>query len=209
MQFSIFGVPFKCTKDMFTWEKVKWSIFVYWAQLWRGGLFSVVALLLWVGTFFLPGMINSNELEVLYQGAESSIKFLIPIVYASQYWYQQMFVTGIMLLCLWFIGLILGAIYIQYYSMFKKNYLSFSRQFNKPEVLSLWSWGFWKPFILITLFSLLFGFVEGFVLGLADAQNVVIGLIGLIIGLVLFHIFLHGGTWGFVPIAKQQPKITK
>ena len=32
MQFSIFGVPFKCTKDMFTWEKVRTTIFINWAK---------------------------------------------------------------------------------------------------------------------------------------------------------------------------------
>ncbi len=202
MQFSILGVPFKCTKDMFTWEKVKWSIFVYWAQLWRGGLVVVVAIIALIALLFVPAFLNSEALAQ-FSNSELDVRVTMHTAYSIHYWYQQMFIPGIVLLCFWFVGLILGVIYIQYYTLFKKNYRPVARQFNKPEIRSLWSWGFWKPFILITLFGLLWGFVEGFVLGLADVQNVAIGFISLIIGLVLFHIFLHGGTWGFVPVRKQ------
>lgn len=205
MQFSIFGVPFKCAKDMFTWEKVKWSIFVYWAQSWRGALLVIGALTLLMGIFFLPGMINSNELAVLYENAERSVQFLVPIIYASQYWVQHLLVLGIVLLCLWFVGVILGAIYIKYYGFFKKNYRSFSRQFNKPMVISFWSGGFWKPAIFTMVFGLLVGCVIGALFRFLDVQQGGVALISLIIGLVLFHIFLHGGTWGFVPVSRQHP----
>ncbi|QOL20130.1 hypothetical protein [Candidatus Bodocaedibacter vickermanii] len=205
MQFSILGVPFKCTKDMFTWEKAKWSLFVYWAQLWRGVLLLSGALLLLVGIFFLPGVINSNELSALYQGVDPSIMFLVPVVYASQYWYQHLLVLGIVLWSLWCVGLILGMIYFQYYTLFKKNYQTLSRQLNKFEIRSLWSWGFWKPFIFITVFGLLAGGVVRALFWVMDIQQGGVALISLIIGVVLFHIFLHGGTWGFAPVSKQHP----
>ncbi len=203
MQFSIFNVLFKCTKDMFTWEKVKWTIFVYWAQLWRVALFGVGSILLFAGIFFLPVIINSDELVALTESAEPSVRSLVPLVYASQYWAQQMFAPGIIFLCLGIVGLILGAIYIQYYTFFKKSYRSFDKHFNQAKVQSFWSGGFWKPFMLITVFGLLIGGLVGFLLGEFMVYDGLIQLISLSVGLVLFHIFLHGGTWGFVPVRKQ------
>lgn len=193
---------------MFTWEKVKWSIFVYWTQLWRSVLFTVVAMLVLFVIMLTPAFLNPEALTQ-FSNAELDVKITMHTAYSLHYWYQQMFVPGIALLCFLFVGLIFGAIYIQYYSMFKKNYRSFSRQFNKPEVLSLWSWGFWKPFIFITVFGLLIGFGVGTVLEALMVREGLVSLVSLIVGLVLFYVFLQGGTWGFVPVEKQQTMLTK
>jgi ribose/xylose/arabinose/galactoside ABC-type transport system permease subunit len=69
--------------------------------------------------------------------------------------------------------------------------------------------GFWKPFILTLVVSVLLGLAVGFVLGWFDIMDIVISLIGFIVGLVLFHIFLHGGSWGFILTPKQITLLTE
>ena len=202
MEFSIFGVPFRCTKDMFTWEKFKWSLFIYWAQLWRGSTLAVAALFVGGVVLLIPAFLDSDALAQ-FNNSELDIKITMHIAYSLHYWYQQLLIPGIVLVCCWFFGLILASLYIAYYATFKKNYQSFSRQFHKLEVKSFWSCGFWKPFILTTIFGLLFGWIAGAVLGLLDVQQAVITLISFMVGLVLFHIFIHGGAWRFVPVRKQ------
>ncbi|QOL20129.1 hypothetical protein [Candidatus Bodocaedibacter vickermanii] len=203
MQFSILGVPFKCTKDMFTWEKAKWSLFVYWAQLWRGGILGVVGVLI----VCLPALLNFKALSKFFSATleEAVWVFILLMIDSMGYWYQQNLALVIVLFCLWCVGLILGMIYFQYYTLFKKNYQTFSRQLNKFEIRSLWSWGFWKPFIFITVFGLLTGGVVRALFWVMDIQQGDVALISLVIGLVLFHIFLHGGSWGFVPVSRQHP----
>jgi hypothetical protein len=198
MQFSIFSVPFKCSKDMFTWEKIKWSICVYWAQAWRGGSFGLAMGLLGVAVLMAPEFLDPETLAQ-YSGPELGVDGLSQLMI---YWRQHLFVPGIVFVCCWVMGLIFMGVYIQYYATFKKNYRSLSRQFNKSEVGRFWSRGFWKPFILITLFGLFLGFVESFVLELIGTPKIFVTLTGFVVGLVLFHIFIHGGSWGFVPVRK-------
>lgn len=73
MQFSIFGVPFRCTKDMFSWEKVKWTFCVGWAQWWRQFLvgylltipFAIVAVSVVFGALKMPLSFDSGWSLVL------------------------------------------------------------------------------------------------------------------------------------------------
>ena len=207
MQFSILGVPFKCTKDMFAWEKFKWSLCVYWSQWWRAGLFSVGMLILWAGVIFFPAVVNTGVLPG-HEEAELSMKLSVYIARSFFYWKDNLVLASV-LLGAWLISLIVIAWYIQYYATFRKNYKSFDRHFFKPQVEKFWSWGFWKPSILTLVVSVLLGLAVGFVLGWFDIMDIVISLIGFIVGLVLFHIFLHGGSWGFILTPKQITLLTK
>jgi hypothetical protein len=202
MEFSIFGVRFGCAKNMFSWEKIKWSFFVYWAQLWRSSALVAVAFLVGFVLLLTPAFLNSNALSQ-FNNSEFDVKISMHVAYSLHYWYQQLLTLGIAVLCFWFFGLILAGLYVQYYVTFKKNYRSFSRQFNKPEVKSFWCWGFWKPFILTLALGLLFGWGSSFVLGLLGVHQSIVSLIGFIVGAAPFHIFIHGGTWGFVPVRKS------
>lgn len=208
MQFSIFGVPFKCAKDMFTWEKIKWSIYVYWAQLWRGGFLSIGVLALVVAVLFLPAFTNSAISQV-FNGSNFEQKARVYLLYSMHVWVKDSLISGIGLLVCWVVGLILAASFIQYYATFRKNYKSFDRHFFKPQVEKFWSWGFWKPFILITLLGLLIGLIVGALFGAMDIPQGVVTLINLIVGVVLFHVFLHGGSWGFILTPKQITLLTE
>jgi hypothetical protein len=85
MQISIFNVPFKCTKDMFTWEKFKWSIYVYWAPLWRGGLLSIGMLALVAAVLFLPAFTNSAVSQV-FNGSNFEQKARVYLLYSMHVW---------------------------------------------------------------------------------------------------------------------------
>jgi hypothetical protein len=227
MQFSIFGVPFKCTKDMLSWEKIKFLMCVYWAQLWREMVLGFIFLVV-VGIAVLQSQLFQILLEeLLTKGGEQGQHFdrgqkLID-------WYHSTNVLG-------WVGawgaLILGAfivnIYIQYYTLIKKQYSSFDRRaISDKTPQKFWSSEFWKRWIVSIFYSLIVRFVLAlvmivvgavlFLLALIPGVGVVFVVIGgvllgawyalyVIVMLVLpLYIALHGGTWGFVPVSRQSP----
>lgn len=206
MQFSILGVTFKCTKDMFTWEKTKWSFFTYWTIAWRVlalGLFAIVLACL---ILILPDIVGFLPEVPLGELGDDDSFFLIPTLKSLLlfgFWKEHNLITGIVLLVLLFITLILGEFYIYYYGIFKKNYTSFNRNYQIPTIPTLKSWNFWKRYIFVTILSLEIGFILGFVLDLLNINETIIQVVGFVVGRVLFHITLHGGSWGFVPTRKE------
>lgn len=183
MQFSILGVPFKCTKDMFTWEKIKWSLCVCWSEFWR--IFIVSASIFILALMIRKFTFHLEEEDMVY-----------------------FFIAGGKLLAYLFRP------YIKYYVYFRKNFNSFIRCFEQYPRPAFWSWAFWKPYLitnphilasmstliiimskLIWPHSIFIGF--GFSL-----SNPSINIILFIVNAIFLHIFLHGGTWGFVPARK-------
>jgi hypothetical protein len=65
---------------MFTWEKVKWSICIYWAQFWRGGVLGLVGILVGVFLLLVPAFLNLDDLAQ-YKKVEIDIKIAAHIVY--------------------------------------------------------------------------------------------------------------------------------
>jgi hypothetical protein len=171
MEFAIFGVPFKCTKDMFSLEQAKWTLFIYWAQLWRdlilGGILGV----------FMGGIIWTNP-----EWSTSWLALFVLIVIIAA----------------------LSITYIQYYVLLQKKYQSFDKGFTTPHMpQSFWSWTFWKIFLL----TIGIGWGVGFLVGLFLHQKLAF-VCNLVLGTILFHIFLHGGTWGFIPVPKNKENST-
>lgn len=160
MQFSIFNVPFKCTKDMFTQDKILWTIYIFWAQFWRTLLIIAGIVVLMTGYFGFRGE-NFTSLEIL-----------------------PMVIVGVFLYAL--------IIYMQYYAYFNKQFKSFNREFLTAYKPDFFSWGFFKPFLLIWLMS----FVAGLFLGIFLPSNIANGL-SFIFGIFFQHICIHGETWGF------------
>jgi hypothetical protein len=202
MQFSILGVPFKCTKDMFALEKVKWSIVVYWAHLWRGVIFAVGMLALFAAILAVPAFLSWDALQA-FNDSDLALRVLMYVVFSVDCWSKNWLALGVGLLTLWVIILFITSLYINYYITFIKGYKFFERHYFKPLVEKFWSAGFWKPFILILVLGGVIGFAIGFLLRWFDVMDSVISLIGFITGLVLFHIFLHGGSWGFIPVRRR------
>lgn len=178
MQFSIFGVPFKCTKDMFIQDKVLWTIYIFWAQFWRLLLVFLGAGLSVVAYFYFT--------EHHFSGFENfSISSLLSIA-----------ILGILLY-----GVI---IYVQYYVYFEKSFQSFKQEFLKDYKPKFWSWGFWKPFLIIAVIT----FIVDFIIGSLLSPNITNGLI-FIFGLFFQHICLHGETWGFKLVAKTNAQVNE
>ena len=203
MQFSIFGVPFKCTKDMFTWEKAKWSFFTYWTMGWRVFVLCLSTFLLAFGMLLLPAILGAIQDIPLGENADFSLILLLKFVHSFGFWKEHYMTTGIVLLVLLLIASILGGIYIHYYGIFKKNYTSYNRNYEIPVIPTIKSWNFWKRYIFVTILGLGIGFILGFVLGLLHINETIIQAVGFVVGCVFFHITLHGGAWGFIPVRKK------
>lgn len=196
MQFSIFGVPFRCTKDMFTWEKVKWTFCVGWAQWWRT---TLVGYLLTISLGIVVGAVS-----VVFGALK------MPFSFDSEW--------SLILLGALYIPALLIMLSIDFYVLFKKKYKSFDRHFfNPPQQLQFFSWLFWKPFLvmaflvliglcvmgLVSILRIVFlGSVFGVVLEVFSSLWSIISLF-VYLALMSGHITLHGGTWGFVPVRKQ------
>lgn len=188
MQISIFNVQYKCTKDMFAWQKAKWTLCVYWAQLWR-------AMILGFGLMVLFGvaMFNSDFPKILNSTNNNADL-------ALYYWYQNVDASWIWMWGVLLSSVILGGLYLIYYTLTRKNYKSFDREALISGVpYSFWSWNFWKRFLLLVLTDGILGVVQHLIMD--DAVGF---FINSVLGIVLMHIYLHGGTWGFLPISKRR-----
>lgn len=161
VEYSLFGVPFKCTQDMFTKEKLRQTLCVYWADMWR----QLVLLSLLLTPVFLISI------------------FLIPI-----------FV---------FIPIIVMVLYLAtaaaiiYYTRYKKQYPSFEKSaITLEKTPEFKDWDFWKRYLLNAALGILTSWIFG------------PWILVLVADFFAKHIFLHGGTWGFVPMEKQPAVIT-
>jgi hypothetical protein len=180
MQFSIFSVPFKCTRDMFIQDKVLWTIYIFWAQFWRLLLISLGVVTLLVSYVLFTGADYSSFIGDGYSWVENlSIITLISLI-----------VLGLVLY-----GLI---IYIQYYVYFEKNFQSFSKKFFNNYKPKFFSWGFWKPFLIIVAIT----FIVDSVFTWIFPSNITNGF-NFIFGLFFQHICIHGETWGFSLASKR------
>ncbi|MDP3641041.1 MAG: hypothetical protein Q8R43_01225 [Alphaproteobacteria bacterium] len=175
MHFSIFGVPFKCTKDMFDQDKLVWSACALWTALWR--YLAVLGCFLLVGFVGFGGVVGLSHLA-----CNSGVVF--------------MGLVGLVMISL-FVGNLLIFAAIQYYALFRKQYQSFGRS-NPEYVVSvkLISWEFGRPYLI----NIGIMFVANIVAALLFSEA---GGVLFLFALFLFHVTLHGGTWGFVPVAKQ------
>jgi hypothetical protein len=116
MQFSILGVPFKCTKDMFTWEKIRSTCFISWAITWR----------FWL----LFGLTSSPIVYALYYFIENNSLTKVHIMLA--------------LLCL--IPFLFAYYYLKHFVLYQLSFRTMKRIFITEPTKPKWmSWHFWKP----------------------------------------------------------------
>lgn len=190
MQFSIFGVPFKLSKEMFGREQLKHSLCAYWALAWRGLVFGLV----W-GSVLGSLFIFNVELRELF--LEAVLHQTFPSI---EFWLS---VDGFVLVLL-LIGLFLGMSYIQYYGLFKKNYKTFQKDYSDPSIskTSFLSKNFWRPWLLTAIFGVVVGQIVKLVVEVVLPELYVIAF-SFFIGFLLFHFYLHGDTWGFVPKKRE------
>lgn len=196
MQFSILGVPFKCTKDMFTWEKVKWTLCVFLAHWWRQFLVGYLLILSFA--------IVAGGISVVFDALK------MPLALDEG---QALILMGAL-----YVPVLLILLRIDFYVLFKKKYKSFDRHFfNPPQQLRFFSGLYWKPFLAMTLLVLMCLCIVGLVsilrvVFLGGMFGVVLDILSSLLSLVVFfvylvlisgHVTLHGGAWGFVPVWKQ------
>lgn len=203
MQYSILGVPFKCTKDMFTWEKAKWTFFTYLTVGWRGLALVLATITTAVATLLFPAVLGVIPDVPLGDDAEFPAILIIKFLLSFRFFLDHYFITGIILMMGFVVFLVLGALYFYYYGVFKKDYKSYDRNYDIPTIPSFTSWSiWWKPYIFIVIIALLLGVVVRAALDFVESGEILAHAVNTTVGLVLFHIALHGGTWGFVPARK-------
>ena len=180
MQLSIFGVPFKCTKDMFTWEKIRTTIFIDWAILWR---YYIVSILLGIVFYPILGLLE-KDLGVNYFSA----LFVYLVISCLMYYYSKY-----------------SVLYQVAFRTFARKFIKepdsrkfFSGYFWKPVLISM-------VFALLLVFGLVVvGAGLWFVLPKNQIGSQALMLIfaipsTLICVLLTFdHMFIHGGTYGVV-----------
>ncbi len=204
MQFSVLGVPFKCAKDMFTWEKAKWSFFTYLTVGWRGLALALAAIATAVATLLFPTILGVIPDVPLGDDSDFPVILVIKLLLSLGFFVEHYFITSIILMTVFIVFLVLGALYFYYYGIFKKDYKSYDRNYDIPTIPTFKSWSFWwKPYIFIVIIAILLGGVVGAALDFLGSGEILVHTVNTIVGLVLFHIALHGGTWGFVPVRKE------
>lgn len=188
MQFSIFGVPFKCTVDMFTRQKFKWTFFILISFLFSVFLASLVI----TGGGYLFDLLKSSLRGTVTVGGLAK-EVAVMILTAA------------------------AAIYLLHDNTYNQKFQSFDRKY---ETLSgapkLFSWAFAKVYLITWVIGATIGAVVGFIVGFLggilqiDDTGIYVAIIsaGILIQFMSAHIFLHGGTWGFVPVEKQPAVIT-
>lgn len=180
MQFSIFGVPFKCTKDMFTWGKIRTTIFINWAQWWRYSLVSM-----------LPGIVFYPILNLLEKGlgvAYFSIAFVYMVISILIYFYCKYTV-----------------LYQVSFQTFARRFIKepnnlkfFSGYFWRPVLVSI------VFAFLLTIGLIIIGVGLWYVLPKNQIGSQALMLIFAIpsslatVLLTFDHVFIHGGTYGIL-----------
>lgn len=180
MQFSIFGVLFKCTKEMFTWEKIRSTCFINWAINWR--VFLVSYLLTPIVSTALES--HEKDLGVVYfslLGLHLFLSFLI-------YYYCKYVV-----------------LYKIPFRTFERNFIHtpnnlkfYSWYFWKPQFLSM----VLASLMLISLF--LIGGTLWYLLPKSQTGSQLLMLVFaapcafVCICLITDHVFIHGGTYEIV-----------
>ena len=182
MQFSIFGVPFGCTKDMFTWEKIRSTCFINWAILWRSSLVCTLPAIVFVSLF---------PFSLLHKENRDDVSFFELFLYLALYLVSR---------------------FMYYPVLYKVSFQTFDRTFIKaPNNLKFFGAYFWKPLLLSAILSFLLiccliCICVGvwFVLPKNQIASHALMLIvampsAFIFVLIVFdHLFIHGGTYGVV-----------
>lgn len=188
MQFSIFSVPFKCTKEMFNRDKLVRSACIVWAMVWRYAVIEAALNLVFLyihKLFFSGGDVSWTVANMPY------------ILYINQL--ILMILSGFV------------ANYLVYYALFRKQYQSFDRVFiNQQATPAFFSLVFWKTnFLVVGLISLLIwmpSFLINWGLFLlyqnSSLEEMPVFLytwmptIKLLFSMLLLHMTIHGGSWG-------------
>lgn len=181
MRFKIFDVQFLFSLALLTKEKMWQTLIVFWAQCWRGMLLGVVFGVVLVGYFFLLNLsdVPMDESFMLEAGEGGALLGAIPV----------------------FVLFILAAFYISYYTLFHKEYPAFERDFFKDKPKKFFSWLFWKPSLLTILVGIIIELLS--MLFVWALHPFVAFFVKLAISFFLMHFYLHGGTWGFVPVPRD------
>ena len=178
MQLSIFGVPFKCTKDMFTWEKVRSTCFISWAITWRYLLVSM-----------LPGIVFNPILGLL--------EHQLGVAYFSVFFAYM--VISILIYCYSKYTVLYQISFRTFARKFIKepdNLKFFSAYFWRPVLLSV------ALAFLLVICLILLGAGLWFVLPKHQIGSQALMLLfampsALVFVLIAFdHAFIHGGTYG-------------
>ncbi len=175
MRFSFFGVPFVFELGLFTRGRLIQTAILVWAQSWRG--FVVGAIYIFLFYLSLEDSIISDEIEF------GEVDFLGG--------------SAIRVLFLFF-----ALLYLTYYTLFVKEYVSFKRVFDKIPPSGFFAKDFWKPLLLTMLLGVVVEVLLSIVLWMFHPA--IATLINLGVGFVLTHCYLHGGTWGFCFVDKER-----
>lgn len=89
---------------------------------------------------------------------------------------------------------------IHYYVLFEKEYKSVSRELT-GDVFIFKSWAFWKRILITFLIPWVVSIIINIFLELIFTQAQMF-VIGVFMSFFWWSVFLHGGTWGFVPKPK-------
>lgn len=189
---------------MFTLEKAKWSFFTYLTMGWRGLALALATIATAAITLLLPAILGVIPDVPLGDDSDFPTILVLKFLLSLSFFEEHYLITGIILATVFVVFLVLGVLYSYYYGIFKKDYKSYDRNYDIPTIPTFKSWSFWwKPYIFIIIIGLLLGAIVGVALAFLKPGEILVHTVNTIVGLVLFHIALHGGTWGFVPGRKE------
>lgn len=180
MQFSIFGVPFKCTKDMFTWEKIRSTCFISWAITWR---FFILLALIFTIAYPVLSFLKKDSIST----AHITLALVCSVLIFIAYYYIKH-----------------SVLYeISFKTMVRKH-------INEPTKPKFKSWGFWKPQLIalsilllaltvqLTIFGLIAYslFTKSHILEFLTLSATFLSGISFVM-ITLNHFILHSGIFGF------------
>ena len=171
-------------KKLFTWEKFHQTLAFYWSLYWR--------CLLLIAPVFIP-IISIY----MFQADILSSPFLSYCVIG---------------LCIVLVLLMFPLIaYGHYYPITFKTYKSFDKVFLKGEFSRFWSWDFWKVFLKFCGFYtlayipiLMADMIIKFFTNEIYILLFFMSLLGFALALTMYHIALHKGFFGFIPVSKKK-----
>lgn len=184
MRFTIFNVPFLFSFVLLTKEKALQTLSLIFAQIWRGVLVGVLGgALAGLFAFFVAHLGGErDDFAEALSGSSEAMTFGLPL-----------FIFVI------FFSVVIS--YLVYYTVFVKEYNSFDREYKGKKPEKFLSWLFWKPLLLTMLVGLVIELISA--LFLWAFHPFIAFFVKLAISFFATHCYLHGGTWGFVPVSRS------
>lgn len=181
MQFSLFGVPFKCSRDMFTWEKIRSACFISWSISWR---FMILLGVIATAAYPFANYMQKDDFGMVH--------FIILAIFFVILFWSYYYVKH-------------SVLFEISYRTINRRYIN---EHSKPEFVS---WRFWKPQLVVMLIYFLILSVLLVICGLIAREliikNLWLEVLLFVVGclssigfamITLNHIIINGGTFGFI-----------